>query len=223
MTSPLELLLRSALLGTGLLQPVDSGTVKGKTSTVWVLSRQVPGQERAWLGVADELLTYGEDSGTDVHLCRKYLRKNGRMVFGWYLALSAAPRRLAQALGGVQQILAAAVPELTDALADAAAGSLARGDDAAFAAPPPGSLRPPEREQERWDDVRPQEPTSSTPPPGFVPRIRVVRDEIDGETGRRIVEEEVPLPHVYRELNQLNERGRGAKFWTGRFPGGRSS
>lgn len=170
----------------------------------------MPGQERPWLVVADSLLSFAEDSGTDVHLCRKYLRKNGRMVFGWHIALTAPPRRLLQVVGGVQQLLALAAPELEDALAGVQGGPPARASAPDDVAPPPGAPRVPEPASARAD-------SAAAPPSGFVPSIRVVRNEVDPETGRVIIEEEIPLPHVYHELNRPTPGGKGATLWRGDY------
>ena len=47
-----------------------------------------------------------------------------------------------------------------------------------------------------------------------VDSIRVVRSEIDEQTGARVIVEEMPLPHVYRDLNKpAHKDGRGAKLY----------
>jgi hypothetical protein len=169
--------LQSLLLGTGLVQPVSSSSGAGG---VEVLCRQVPGQEEAWLEVAKKLLEAiaGWARPDALHLCRRYVWRDGKMVFGWHLGLHASAKELAEVLALVRPILESARPRLGEA---------------------PARRRAPAAPEEPQEGVlagsRPAQGARAAP----VQPIRVVRSEID-EDGNPIIEEEMPLPHVTREL-----------------------
>lgn len=210
-----ELNLRSALLGTGLIQPVDSSVTRsGKRSSLEVLCRQVPGQEATWLKIVDGLLEAFESSKVSFHLCRRYLRKNGRMAFGWHVGMSGSMSEIKSGVRDAIQVLAGARPTLD-------------GPPPQRAARPARAAAAPDPEEEEAPAVpgpgrAPGPPARGTePPPGFVPRLRVTRNDVDEETGRPFVIEEMPLPHVYREMNKPTEGGRGATKTAGERPKGR--
>lgn len=212
----MDLELRSALLGTGLVQPVDSKVHPAgakATSSIQILSRQVPGQEAAWLEVVDQLLALEETLPVSLHVCRRYLRKNGKMVYGWHLGLSGTMSELEALSAAIVPVLAAARPSL-DAPAAPARSRAARpppeAPQEAPEAPPeprqaarsrplaPGQ-RPPPRE------APPREPGAPAAgveaPEGFIPTLRVTKREI-GDDGKERIEETMPLPHVYREMSR---------------------
>jgi hypothetical protein len=218
--SPLEYDLKSALLGTGMVQPVSSGFEKGKNGRLWVLCRQLPHRERPWLKVVHLLLSVAEDMDVELHICRRYVLKEGRLVFGWYVGVSGPPRRVQRTVEGLLATLAGVEAPLDAVDEDGPSGRAiaAPGDEdgpveperrfqlpvapGRRAGPPVAVVRPPGAPAAVED-----------PPEDFTPRIRVVRNTTDSETGRRIIEEEMPLPHVYREMNKpAHEFGRGAKF-----------
>lgn len=169
-TQRAEMELRSALLGTGQVQPVES---RHGTGFVEVLSRQVPGQEQAWLRTAEAMLLAFKDQPGEFHLCRRYVLRGDQMVYGWHLGLHVPASRLTQILSRLRPVLEAATPRLGDPVA---------------AAPAPVTA-----------------PAGAGGQPRTVPRgtggppIRVVRDEIT-DAGEHIVEEEMALPHVTRDL-----------------------
>jgi hypothetical protein len=203
----MEMELRMGIMGTGLLQPVESSTGKGHLE---VLSKVVPGQEKAWVALLDNVLELTE-GGVDLHVCRRYLRKKGRTVFGWHLAITAKnAKKLQEALDAVLAVLARAQPELApeepqEALA-AVLGAPAR-------TPRVGTLRPGQHPPPQPGIPRaPGAPGGfGEEPENFVPTIRVVKKGVDAQ-GRPTSIEEMPLPHVYRELNKpAHKFGKGAK------------
>lgn len=202
----MEMELRMGILGTGLLQPVESSTGKGHLE---VLSKVVPGQERAWVALLDELLVLTE-TGVDLHVCRRYLRRKGRTVFGWHLALAAKnARKLQEALDGVLAVLARSQPELVpEASQDVLEAALTQGPTPRVGTLRPGQHPPPQPAVPR----APGAPGGfGAEPDGFVPTIRVVKRGVD-EKGQPTTIEEMPLPHVYRELNKpAHKFGKGAK------------
>lgn len=206
--------LQSALLSTGLVQPVDTKVGGG---SVEVLSRQVPGQERAWLKVVGSLLETFEGAGDDLHICRRYLRKNGSMVFGWHLSITSKSAKslkvsVEKAVGALQAFKATLSGPTEEELDD---------DDieAAKAAPQPRSrpLAPGQHPKNRKAVPRaPGKPGAvvGTPPANFQPAIKVVQNTVDAK-GKRHIVEEMPLPHVHREMNEPNEKGKGATLTGG--------
>lgn len=214
-TNPVELNLKSALVSTGMVVPVKSSYERGRVS---VLCRQVPGREKAWLKVIHLLLQVAEDSGVELHACRRYVLKNGQLVFGWHLGLEAPARQLSRVVDGLLETLADVEPDLEPAEAppraarprpaasvDEDGSEEGQGrDEAATASPVRAAPRP---------AAGGSLPQVSVPPQDFTPRLRVTRNTVDAETGARIIEEEMPLPHVYQELNKpTHPGGRGAKL-----------
>lgn len=217
MSAKSGLKLQSALMGTGMVQPVSE---KMKGGYLEVLCRQVPGQEKPWLRVVEMLLTYGEGyaaAGVNLHVCRRYLMKNGMMVFGWHIAIEC---KNAKILGtAVDSLVAEVLEEAKASLEESAqeetpvARSAPQAAQAASRAPlSPGRHPPPQ-------NAPPRPPSSpgnviGTPPPGFRPQIRVVQNTRD-QNGKVTIVEEMQLPHVYSEMNVPNEKGRGAKLTGG--------
>jgi hypothetical protein len=200
-----ELNLRSALLGTGLIQPVDSAlTRSGKRSSLEVLCRQVPGQEAPWLQIVDGLLEAFESSKVSFHVCRRYLRKNGKMAFGWHVQLSGSMSEIKSGVRDAIEVLAQARPTLDAPM------------PRPRAARPAAALRAPDPDEEApLGDAGPARAPGApakllAPPPNLKVRLRVTRNDVDEETGRPYLVEEMPLPHVYQEMNKPTEGGRGA-------------
>lgn len=212
----LRMELCSALLGTNLVQPVDSGVEKGaKKLTVWALCRQVPGGEKAWIATIDKLLALElEATGAGLHVCRRYVRRGGRIAFGWYLSVMAPASAIEQPLWGVLAVLAESKMDLHGSVGEAPPPA----QQPALATQPPTGAP---------DQGLPQ-PRSPGPmarvgqsPPGYDPNPRVTVRTVDPETGRSHVETEMPLPFVYGEMNKPNAKGRGAMRYSGSGPGGR--
>lgn len=102
---------QSALMGTGLVQPVD---VKGKSGDIEVLLRLVPGQEKGWLAIMDQLLQKLEGAPGDFHVCRRYVRRGGQMVFGYHVSLHMnSAKALNTAIAQCVEVLKLARPSLT--------------------------------------------------------------------------------------------------------------
>lgn len=78
--------LRDGLFRTTLVQPIS---FEGRGGSVSVMCRQIPGQEKAWVKLVDALLMKAEFKEISVHVCRRYIRKDGRMVFGWFVGVEA--------------------------------------------------------------------------------------------------------------------------------------
>lgn len=205
MSSKVSMQLQSALIATGLVQPVSE---KNRGGDIEVLCRQIPGQEKPWLQVVDRLLQLGEELGEDFHICRRYVRKNGMMVFGWHLAFSCKNAKALQVVveSVVKNVLEDAKPMLQqEPLEEPAAPVVTRRQAMA-----PGRHPPPRAPTPR----APGEPGTvvGTPPPTV--SLRVVQNSRD-EKGKQTIIEEMPLPHVYAEMNRPNEKGKGAKLTGG--------
>lgn len=208
MSAKTELALQSALMSTGLVQPVET---KGRGGRVEILCRQVPGQERPWLRVVEGLLA-ALPSG-ELHICRRYVLKEGKLAFGWHLGFEMpTAKALQNAAELAVAVLARAKPELTSVVEDEAQAvvvppqrsrAMAPGQHPPRAAPVARAPGAPARLE--------------MPPPGRTEGIRVVRRAVDEETGSTIIEEEMPLPHVYRDLNKPRHKdGRGARMYSER-------
>jgi hypothetical protein len=199
--SKTEVILMGALLGTGLVQPVSHFS---KGGAVTFLCRQVPGQEKPWIAVVDQLLTAVEPlqaagTGADIHLCRKYLRREGQLVFGWFLSIVVPKaKELDTVLAAVLPVLQAARPVLTPVT-------------------PPVAPQAPQAPTAPAQAASYDEPVEQVRQPEHVPRLRkvVVEDEIDGGTREEIV---IPLPHASKGRNMPSK-----PVWDeneGRFRGG---
>lgn len=181
MSLKLKSMLESALVATGLVQPVDGNTKGGH---VEVLCRQVPGQEAGWIAVVDELLALP----AKLHLCRRYLHKNGEMVFGWHVQVDASSgKELTNHIQEMIEVLNRSRPALN----------------------PVGNRPSPQVRQSRPNVTQEPDPPQA---PASTTKFRRGRDE----NGQPIMEvSEMQLPHVNRDLNVPNAKGRGAKAYAG--------
>ncbi len=188
MSKPVEA-LREALYECGLVQPLNSTSKGGSIS---FMCRQIPGQEKGWVTTIDNLLAVGEREGVDLHICRRYVRKEGKMVFGWFLGVEA---KNAKALVPVAE-------ELVKVLK--ASNSLFAPHVSPTPSTVPQATPPPERQEYRkgfdlkkFTDAVPRAPEFSGPDPK-VPQNAQFRLK-SSANGREM---EMPLPHIYtREIN----------------------
>jgi hypothetical protein len=76
-----------ALKNSGMVVPVSSD----RLWSGWeFLCRLVPGQEKNWLKTVNSLLKWAEAQGrAELFVARRYLLKDGSMVFGWYIRLQS--------------------------------------------------------------------------------------------------------------------------------------
>jgi hypothetical protein len=209
----LSLQLRSAIMATGLLQPVSHSD---NPKHFWVLNRIVPGQESAWLDVVESLLVdfeaaAWEGAKPDLIIARRYVAKEGKLVFGWYINV------VAKTLKDLEQMISMVVMHL-----EGAKPQLAPASRSAPVETPTPVAPTPQRQQRvlapgQHPAARPPSPRAPgvgaiTPePPGFKHGLRVVKRTM-GEDGKSaIIEEEMPLPHVYStDMNKPNAKGKGA-------------
>jgi hypothetical protein len=213
----LELELKSALLGTGLVQPVES-VIRGggRRAEIEVLSRQTPGSEAVWLRVVDRMLAVQETLPVSIHVCRRYVRKNGKLVFGWNIGVSGSMAEIEASVRAILPLLLEVRPELEVPIGATSVRTLLgqapvadESEEASGSAQEPAPrthsqpLAPGQHPPPREALPRPPGAAASgvTPPQGFTPTIRVVRNEVD-EKGQIRIEEEMPLPHVYRQMNR---------------------
>lgn len=217
-----EFSFKSALMSTGLVQPVESTSKGGKLSA---LCRQVPGQEAGWLQVLPRLLKASEEFGFDLHLCRKYVLRNGRLVYGWYIGVeSKNTKSLMDAVINLNEILSKAKPILnkpahlapgkhpTQKSKDPLAAGYQPGPD--FKPPKPKKVAPgrPQYETDNYRKKIPYAPPGTESTTDNPVLVVASRKQIKDRKGRPMVEEviEVPLPHIYTEdMNKPNERGGG--------------
>lgn len=189
--------LQGALMLTGLVQPVSSNQ---KGGWLEVLCRQVPGQEKAWLAAVEAVLEVAEVHGLSeaLILARRYLRRDGRMVFGWYLSIGLKnTKELAAASAHLIRTLEGFKPSLSTASVSAVSA-----DRATSGPPVPVPHRPLPAAVKAMTNATPRSPSDGRDPtpPNQAPRAVTMT----GPGGRNEVLE-IPLPHVYRELNKPKE------------------
>ncbi len=209
-TTKASLRLRMALMGTGLVVPVDgSDNIKN----FHALCRQVPGQEREWLKVVEHLLVQLPASvpadTAEFFFARRYVLKDGKLAFGWYVGvtaknvkqLEASVSVMAAELARFKPSLAAAAPEAPGPVEE----------EPVYRRPLPPGVHPGQVQRLRRPSAEELIPTDrQVPPKGFVPRLTTVKSSVDSKGHQEIIQE-MPLPHVYSELNRPNAKGRGAK------------
>jgi len=216
MSSKASMRLQSALMSTGLVQPVSE---KSRGGYVEVLCRQIPGQEKEWLRVVEALLTYASGSAGlfEFHICRRYVLKNGQMVFGWHISMdckntktldSQLDMMLAEVLDDARASLGGPVTE--DRPVTVAAPQAPQTPSGVPLAP--GRHPPPRAALPRQPN--PPGTIVGTPPPPGSASLKVVQNFRD-ENGRVTIVEEMALPHVHEEMNRPNSKGRGAKLTGG--------
>lgn len=176
--------LRESLFSTGLIQPLDGSAKGGNLS---VLCRQVQGQEKGWLKLVERLLQEEmkpQVTPFELHLCRRYkLAQDGQLAFGWSISITSQNAKALETVVDtvLKPVLREAKPDLTPV------------------APAPTLNYPP--------GVRAPVPPA---PSVNAPKLRVVERRVDEVTGQKVVVTEMPLPHVQRDLNVPNDKGRGA-------------
>lgn len=203
--------LRTALMETGLVMPVSHGD---SLRHFWVLTRLTPGQEPAWMDAVQNILIQTghlsiDGEVPDVIVSRRYVLKDGKMVFGWYLSVVA--KKQSTLVGTVEKIievLRTAKAGLIDV--DDPVPSPERQSPLRLAAPVQSRVLAPGQHPKRAVAPRPPGVGSPREPPaGHQVSIRIVKRDID-TGGQPVVIEEMPLPHTYRDLNVPNAKGKGA-------------
>jgi len=212
----LSVQLQSALACTGVVQPVSMKD-KSEDGYLEVLCRQVPGQEKVWLEAVDKLLLLEEQANPllgSLHVCRRYLRKNAQMVFGWHLAITCVDRSALQLVveGIIEKVLTDLRPSL-GTVAQPVRLEPAVVPQAVSRAPLAPGRHPPPR------TMPPHPPNApgtvvGVPPPSGSARLKVVQNFRD-DNGKVTIIEEMALPHVYAEMNRPNAKGKGATFTAG--------
>lgn len=206
MSSKITMQLQSALIATGLVQPVSE---KCRGGYVEILCRQIPGQEKAWLQAVNKLLVFFDEEPDKLHICRRYVLKNEQMVFGWHLAITC---KSAKMLGEVTSAVVGVLQQFRPTLNEPEPARLepAVVPQASSRPMAPGRHPPPRAPTPR----APGEPGTVVGTPPDTISLRVVQNSRD-EHGKVTIVEEMALPHVYTEMNRPNSKGRGAKLTGG--------
>lgn len=202
--------LRNALLATGVVQPHQSYVKGGRLE---VLCRHVAGQDRQLMTMVEALLKSAAETEVVVHVCKRFVIKEGRLVFGWNFAveaksskeLLAAVGKLKEALEPIQQMAPPSRPVYrTDAQAMESMGLTKR-------------RKPNQRANGITVDAEAGRMGRLAPAGsrtayrlGKLAGHRISLVEKKDEGGIPTLTFEMPLPHVTRELNVPNEKGRGA-------------
>jgi hypothetical protein len=213
MNSKASLTLQSALLSTGLVQPV---TIENGKGFVEMLCRQTPGQDKEWLKAVEDILRLQFPEGVTVKVGTRFVLKDDKLVKGAFIyagtkRVKAFPEVIERIVETLEvhranlnavverrPVVAAVAPKVEVAPEDVVTGPV-RLDPKEVAKHTTASPRPPD-----GSDPDPVIPAGSQSP-----TIKMIRNEIT-EGGVRVTEHEMPLPNIYKELNKPNERGRGA-------------
>ncbi len=166
-----EAILREALAETGAVIPLKSS---GRGGTIDYLCKQMPGHESRWLSMVESLLQWAETAGVQEYflVARKYLLKDGKMVFGWYIRLEASSAtRLQETCQSFAECLQAATRVAEDIPVQAARPALAA-----------------------------QAPQVTQAPKKNGPSIQIVKQWTD-DNGKQWEESVMPLPHAHKDLN----------------------
>lgn len=112
-----EQVLRDALAMTGMVIPLTS---TGRGGSVEFLCRQIPGQEASWLSVVEALLRWGDEKSNvkdRLFIARRYLLKDGKMVFGWFVGIDMpSAGKLQDACKTMAELISNHQPELSPAV-----------------------------------------------------------------------------------------------------------
>lgn len=191
----IELELKSAILDTGVLTPVDI-SVKGKTA--WVMCRQVKGSDKFVLDFIPGILQL-ESGLLELSVCKKYVLKENALVFGWYFRFEGSNAENLKE--GIVRFSAFTKTLVYKPEADNGPQT-GRGN---------GSTDTSKAERNE------PSPRNNTPTRNSAPSIQTVK-RFDKETGQ-VVDEvvEMPLPHVgAMDMNApTGPNGKGAKVYGG--------
>jgi hypothetical protein len=214
MATKVEIEIRELLLMTGCLQPLK---IEQKGGHLSVLCREIKGMASLWLKKVDLLLKLGEEGDVPFHLCRKYVLKNGQMVFGWHVGIDA------KSVADLHRCLAVLRAAMENA------DSQEAEEEPAVEQPSAGQHQQTKQysdEEKKQRNANYKNHTQSAPrtpendqadpipPANFEFGLKLIESgQMMGKNGRMEPKEtyEVPLPHVYIEdRNVPNKKGRGA-------------
>lgn len=186
MSKPVDV-LRDALYECGLVQPLS---FSGKGGSVSIMCRQIQGQEKGWIATIDEMLST-DIGNVELHVCRRYVRKDGKMAFGWFIGLNASSGKAVNvALEKLSPILKQASSRFSNSVAEAPK----------TISEVPQPYRP-DFKLKDFTDARPRTPEFSGPDPK-VPKNAVFRLNATKEGF------DMALPHVYG--NDINRPAAGS-------------
>jgi hypothetical protein len=230
MAAKAELDLREALLTTGLIVPVKVESQGGRLSA---LCREVPQQAAKWMEVMNNILSRSVGTDLSFHLCRQYVWKDERMVFGWHVGIEAkGVKDLQRHVDFLKEVLGEATPELVPA--EVKPSTSVVGQPAAQESEEdieeeqetvlsPAQMKNLEARREEYRKhttaaPRPQADdrviaVPSNYPAMAAPRV-IYRGKAKDTRGRivPVIVEEAPLPYVFTDdMNVPNDKGRGAK------------
>lgn len=197
--------LRDGLYRTTLVQPLD---FEGRGGSISVMCRQIPGQEKAWVKLVDALLLKAEAKGITVHVCRRYIRKDGRMAFGWFLGVEAkSALALIDAVKDLVGVLEGG-PGFAKAVAEVEVPMPTKKYVSPYQDKTPKSVqdaldgdsveRSAATREHREFEVGP-DPVA--PKGARLPALKVISMGTD-DKGMRTSVEEMPLPHTYKDSNK---------------------
>ena len=198
MSKPDEELFSEVLYNTGVLLPVSTESKGGKVSS---MCRLVQGKDKEWPPLAEKILKAVDALGAEAHVCRRYVLKDGSMVYGIHVSVEAkSAKQLKAALTSMQTSV----------------GSIDAGAKAEPGAPKVTEKYPAMSyaEYRKYTSATPRALTDPAkidpPPPGFVYQSKRVQTSV-GENGKMTIVDEIPIPNIHHEMNIPNSKGRGAR------------
>jgi hypothetical protein len=222
-----ELELRELLLMTGCLQPMR---VDAKGGHLSALCRELKGRAAQWLQRVDHLLRLGEEHDIPLHLCRKYVLKDGKMVFGWHVGIEA--KNAGDLLRCLSLIRAEFEKGEMEGTPLAESLDQSPPEEASVAAPASKQFSDKEK-ADRAENYRKHTQgvprmaeniqADPVPPPGYEFSLRVV--EAGSARNRKGQMEpveviEFPLPHVFGNDMNVSEKVPGSPIGRGRGASG---
>jgi hypothetical protein len=193
-----EELFSEVLYNTGVLLPVSTESKGGKVSS---MCRLAPGKDKEWPPLAEKILKAVDALGAEAHVCRRYVLREGSMVYGIHVSVEAkSAKQLKAALTSMQHSV----------------GSINAAPVTAPGAPVVKEVYPAMSyaEYRKYTSATPRALTDPAkvdpPPPGFTYQSKRVQTSV-GENGKVTIVDEVPLPHIHHEMNVPNSKGRGAR------------
>lgn len=201
-----EMELREALVGTGIVAPVSS---VGRGGRLEILCRQVPGvPEVSMIELVAVMLTEAEAGSFGLHVCKRFVLKDGKPAFGWNFAIEMPT------LKGVK-----AAVIILKAKLETFESTAPRHMPTAAAAP---QVLPKDRQslQQRGVVVDSEVDEKLGVSAGVIGNMRPVAGKYEqgrptegklmvtsrhqNEDGNEVIQYSMPLPHVTKSLNELN-------------------
>lgn len=198
MSKATEEAFEELLYNTGILKPVTTSVKGGK---VEAMCRIVDNRKEEWPALVENLLVSAEELGLDAHVCRRYVMKEGALVYGFHVSFDAgSAKKLKDSLPALEKttLVKSEAPKAVSARQNKSAIPIMsyqeykKQTSATPRAPLPGEAK----------DIQ--------VPKGYTFKATTLASG-PGPNGKDGMIEEIPLPNVFKEMNVPNSKGRGAR------------